>query len=101
MIPGSYIAILKSSGDVNGAVDDVSRGNGKVNFKYEGSLKGIAFDLPPGSATAQAQLLEKIRGRADVEFVTEDYEVEAIGDAGEIWPAAVQARLLAPTEKAA
>lgn len=83
VIPGSYIAILKSSGDGNAAAADVSRGNGKVSYMYEGSLKGIAFNVPPGSGTAQEQLLERIRSRADVELVTEDYEVEALGAAGE------------------
>ncbi len=86
LIPGSYIAILKTSGDVNGAAADVIKGNGKINYKYEGSLKGIAFDVPPGSAQAQEQVLEKIRSRLDVEYITEDYEVNAVGSAGEVLP---------------
>jgi hypothetical protein len=93
VIPGSYIAILKDSGDVNEAANDVVRGKGIITQRFQNGLKGLAFDAPPGNAQAQEQLLQRVRSRADVEFVTEDCEVKAIGAAGEyrtrgcpLWP---------------
>lgn len=82
VIPGKFIAVLKDSGDVDGAADDVARGNGQVTHKFQHALKGVSFDFP-GNAQAQAQLLERIRSRTDVRVVTQDCEVKALGAAGD------------------
>jgi hypothetical protein len=87
-IPGRYIAILKSDGNVEDAATDIINGagmsaKGQVKYKYTSVIKGVAFALPEqASEQATQEVLARIRSRADVQSVVPDYAVSMLGTAG-------------------
>lgn len=87
-ISGRYIIKFKSNGNVDEAVNEISKGNGNsakgsVKHKYNNAFKGLSFELPQqASAQATENLLSKLKSRADVEYISPDYEVKASGAAG-------------------
>jgi hypothetical protein len=79
-VKDNFIAVLKDEGDVDGAADEIVKCNGKVKHKYNSALKGFAFELPPqASDQAKAQMLEKLKKRADLDYLMQDFMVEALG----------------------
>jgi hypothetical protein len=76
---------LKSNINANAdaAANDVANDNGRVRHKFSGAFRGMAFEVPNGTDIVKQNLLNKLRKRADVEYVVPDYEVRALGSAGE------------------
>lgn len=83
-IPGQYIVVLKGGANADAEAVRAERDHGaQVDFIYRDALNGFAFR---GSAQAAAALAKN----ANVQFVSEDRAVEAVGKPGDIGTAAAQ-----------
>jgi len=82
-VPGQYIVVLKDNADANGEAVRAAKAHGvAVDQVYEHALRGYAFR---GSAAAAAAIAKN----PNVQFVTEDRMVEAVGKPGGDSPAPV------------
>lgn len=87
-IPGRYIVMFKSNANVDDTIDEIGKvkansAKGRVRHRYNSAFRGLAFELPEqASDQAKEQLLAKLRSRADVDFISPDYEVKKYGAAG-------------------
>ncbi len=80
-VPGQYIVVLRDNADANAEAARASNSQGvAVDQVYEFALKGYAFR---GSAAAAAAIARN----PNVQFVTEDRVVEAVGKPGGDSPA--------------
>jgi hypothetical protein len=75
-----YIAVFKDKASADNA-ESAEKKLVNIRRKYtDGPIKALSFDLPAqASETAKKQALERVKKRAGVAFVYQDYKLQAVG----------------------